>query len=241
MAKYLDYQGVSTLWNKMKSYVDTKAGGDKLAIDGSTQMQGDIEFSQLGHEGSRGLIFNVASNDYARIVAGANGFNNGYLEIATADDGTEPIYVRQYSSGKFAQLARTATLLDESGNTVFPNEVYAKNNKILATQEYVNNKISGVSGSSYKLNLLWSGNQKEAPLTPTDGRMYVISFGSGYAVIGVYINDIMAAYGGTMGLIGNERYFWRVVYYSGGLTCRKRDYNSVSESYENIKTVYEIV
>ena len=46
------------------------------------------------------------------------------MEIATADDGTEPIYVRQYS-GTFSTITRTATLLDGSGNTSFPGTVAA--------------------------------------------------------------------------------------------------------------------
>ena len=69
----------------------------------------------------RGLI---ATNDYWRVAGGATESNAGYMEIATADDSTEPIYVRQYS-GVFTTLKRTATLLDASGNTEFPGEVTA--------------------------------------------------------------------------------------------------------------------
>mgnify|MGYP001627128738 CR=1 FL=1 len=65
----------------------------------------------------------MGSNDQARIrIGGAS--NAGYIEIATADDGTEPIYVRQYT-GVFTTLTRTATLLDGSGNTSFPGTVTA--------------------------------------------------------------------------------------------------------------------
>jgi len=65
----------------------------------------------------------VGDNDFIRILAGGAS-NAGYLEIATADDGTEPIYVRQYT-GTFTSLTRTATLLDGSGNTSFPGTVSA--------------------------------------------------------------------------------------------------------------------
>lgn len=41
------------------------------------------------------------------------------MELATADDGNEPIYVRQYS-GVFTTSVRTLTLLDSSGNTSIP-------------------------------------------------------------------------------------------------------------------------
>lgn len=68
----------------------------------------------------------MAESDYFRIRVGGTGSNAGYAEIATADDGTEPIYVRQYT-GAFATLTRTATLLDGSGNTNFPGTVSAPN------------------------------------------------------------------------------------------------------------------
>ena len=67
---------------------------------------------------------NMADNDHFRILVGGTAGNAGYVEIATADDSTEPIHVRQYS-GVFATLTRTATLLDSSGNTTFPGSVTA--------------------------------------------------------------------------------------------------------------------
>jgi len=69
------------------------------------------------------LYSTIADNDFFRIrVGGAS--NSGFVEIATADDATEPIHVRQYS-GTFSTLTRTATLLDASGNTSFPGTVTA--------------------------------------------------------------------------------------------------------------------
>lgn len=46
------------------------------------------------------------------------------MELATADDGTEPIYVRQYT-GVFTTIKRTLTLLDASGNTILPGTLTA--------------------------------------------------------------------------------------------------------------------
>lgn len=66
----------------------------------------------------------MADNDYFRILVGGTASDAGYAEIATADGGTEPIYVRQYS-GAFTSLVRTAALLDEAGNTSFPGTVTA--------------------------------------------------------------------------------------------------------------------
>ena len=66
----------------------------------------------------------MALNDFFRIGIGGDN-NGGYAEIATADDGVEPIYVRQYT-GVFQNLIRTLTLLDWNGNTEFPGEVWAR-------------------------------------------------------------------------------------------------------------------
>ena len=65
----------------------------------------------------------MADNDHFRILVGGTGSNAGFAEIATADDATEPIYVRQYT-GVFGTLVRTFTLLDGSGNTVIPQSLY---------------------------------------------------------------------------------------------------------------------
>lgn len=98
--------------------------GNFLPLTGGT-LTSDLEFSNNEIGSTKGVIGTVGDNDFWRIVGGSTASNSGYLEIATADDGTEPIYVRQYSSGKFITLARTATLLDSSGNTSFPGTVTA--------------------------------------------------------------------------------------------------------------------
>jgi len=77
------------------------------------------------------LYGTMGANDQFRIRAGGAS-NAGYLEIATADDGTEPIYIRQYS-GVFTTLTRTATILDGSGNTSFPGTVSASFNGNIQT------------------------------------------------------------------------------------------------------------
>ena len=74
------------------------------------------------------LVKATMGNDDSFRIAVGGGSNNGYAEIATADDGTEPIYVRQYANGgvdNFITPTRTATLLDAGGNTSFPGKVTA--------------------------------------------------------------------------------------------------------------------
>lgn len=78
---------------------------------------------------------NSGSNDFWRIASGYEPYTaagtdsgHGFLEIAVSDDGNEPIYVRQYGGGKTnswlpENIARTATILDSTGNTEFPGTV----------------------------------------------------------------------------------------------------------------------
>ena len=81
-----------------------------------------------------GGIYGIAgSSDIYRVAGRSTASDSGYLEIATSDDGTEPIYVRQYSnnstegdpSDPFSALGlkRTLTLLDASGNTILPGSL----------------------------------------------------------------------------------------------------------------------
>jgi hypothetical protein len=85
----------------------------------------------------------MASSDNFRIrIGGSN--DAGYAEIATADNGNEPIYIRQYGSG-FTAATRTATILDGSGNTSFPGTVTAPNfngKATKATQDGSGNTIT---------------------------------------------------------------------------------------------------
>ncbi len=83
-------------------------------------------------------------NDAGWIGVGADQINAGYLEIATGDDGTEPVYVRQYNSNNTSdETARTSlknelTLLDANGNTNIPNNLQVGSLK-LRTPRYINN------------------------------------------------------------------------------------------------------
>lgn len=69
-----------------------------------------------------GIGGTMGVNDQWRIYGRSTADNAGYLEIATADDGNEPIYFRQYT-GVFRTLKRTLTLLDGSGNTNMPGSL----------------------------------------------------------------------------------------------------------------------
>ena len=89
---------------------------------GAYSMTGNIEFASAANGTFRGVVGKCGVNDYWRVVGNATADNAGYMEIATADDGTEPIYVRQYT-GAYATVTRTLTLLDGSGNTSMPGNL----------------------------------------------------------------------------------------------------------------------
>lgn len=101
---------------------------DKVTIGVTGKVASATTADKVNGNASNGGVVNLvtgtmAANDGFRIrVGGTN--NSGYAEIATKDDGSEPIYVRQYT-GDFATITRTATILDGSGNTSFPGRVTA--------------------------------------------------------------------------------------------------------------------
>ncbi len=98
---------------------------------------------------SADLVYgNMADNDQFRIRIGGTATNAGFAEIATADDGTEPIHVRQYS-GVFSSLVRTATLLDGSGNSSFPGGVTATSftGSLFGTASFATSASRAISAS----------------------------------------------------------------------------------------------
>ena len=100
--------------------------GAGLTSSGNINQNADIIMGQAGSTGVRQIRMQCGDNDFGRIAVGATASNAGWLEIATADDANEPIYVRQYS-GVFTTLSRTLTLLDASGNTTMPGTASAGN------------------------------------------------------------------------------------------------------------------
>lgn len=107
------------------------------SFNGTADISGTIRFNNVTSGLCEGIQWTCGDNDFARIKAGATGSDAGYLEIATADDGNEPIYVRQYT-GVFSTLKRTLTLLDGNGNTILPGSATAIGfNKSGSSNSYV--------------------------------------------------------------------------------------------------------
>lgn len=106
------------------------------ALDG-VGMTGDIWFQGNGNN-PRGIGGHMSQNDAWRMIGlgdknispsndSSNPNDCGYLEIATADNGVEPIVFRQYTSGNnaiFNQIVRTLFLLDSNGDTSIPGNLW---------------------------------------------------------------------------------------------------------------------
>lgn len=99
-----------------------KKAGDTMTGDLTMGGGHMIYLTQASATSTQHIRLQGGNNDYGRIAFGATAENAGWMEIASCDDGNEPIYVRQYT-GVFTSIKRTATLLDASGNTSFPGSV----------------------------------------------------------------------------------------------------------------------
>ena len=131
-------------------------------------MTGDLLFSSPGETAVRQIRLTCATNDYGRIAVGGTAANAGYMELSTADDGTEPIYVRQYT-GVYTSLVRTATLLDGSGNTTFPGTVTASSFSGSIAWGSVTGKPSTFTPASHNHSQITTvGDQRSTATTPSD-------------------------------------------------------------------------
>ena len=107
------------------------------------------------------LYSQIADNDYFRLRVGG-GSNAGWAALETADDGTEPISVAQYT-GVFSTEVRRAYLLDGNGNTSFPGTVTAAafSGNLSGTASSANTADKSahllISGSTWESNWYWNG------------------------------------------------------------------------------------
>ena len=147
---------------------DTGHTHSYLPLTGGT-LTGDLLFSTNGDTGTRQIRLVGGSNDYGRLAVGATAQNAGWMEIATADDGTEPIYVRQYTDA-YSTVTRTLTLLDANGNTSIPKTVIAMGGMAMRPTDA--NRAATGSGGIYmfKASASMSSNK------PPSGDGHIIGF-----------------------------------------------------------------
>ena len=105
------------------SYSDgryVKKAGDTMTGDLNISGGHILYMLQTSPTSTQRIHLQGGSNDYGRIAFGATAENAGWMEIASCDDGNEPIYARQYT-GVFTTIKNTLTLLDANGDTVMSN------------------------------------------------------------------------------------------------------------------------
>ena len=116
--------------NNLQASLDNKADKNHThtSFNNDININGNISFNESGTN-TREIKFKTGFDDFARIAVGAPSRDNGWLEIATSDNGSEPIYVRQYNNPRkeFATIAHEAVLLDSNGNTSFPGTITSPN------------------------------------------------------------------------------------------------------------------
>lgn len=144
-----------------------------ITNNGTLTQNGDIIINQASTTGTRQVRFQGGDNDYGRVAYGGTASNAGWMEIASCNEGNEPIYARQYT-GVFTTVKRTATLLDANGNTVFPGTVTAptftgalngtaERSKRLAANSQLTFGLNGLTYFNANLGAGTAANQNVGP------------------------------------------------------------------------------
>ena len=116
----------------------TLGSGTEDTITMNGLVAGNISFTFNDTATPRGILgkTSTGAEDFW-FVGGAEAsgtLNAGYLMLATGDDGTEPIYVRQYTGSPLSgTISKQLTLLDSSGNTTIPGTLEIDGNIIKAS------------------------------------------------------------------------------------------------------------
>lgn len=189
-----------------------------ITNNGTLTQNGDIIINQASTTGTRQVRFQGGNNDYGRIAFGGTANNAGWMEIASCDDGSEPIYARQYT-GVFTTIKRTATLLDANGNTIFPGTVTAPTftGALNGTAEWskrlaTNSQLTfGLNGLTYFNANLGAGTAANQNVGPTAQWWHILRMnhgnGSGYfADIAVPLNTSDGIY--WRRIQGGTNYGW---------------------------------
>lgn len=189
-----------------------------ITNNGTLTQNGDIIINQASTTGTRQVRFQGGDNDYGRVAYGGTASNAGWMEIASCDDGNEPIYARQYT-GVFTTVKRTATLLDANGNTVFPGTVTAPTftGALNGTAEWskrlaTNSQLTfGLNGLTYFNADLGAGTAANQNVGPTAQWWHILRMnhgnGSGYfADIAVPLNTSDGIY--WRRIQGGTNYGW---------------------------------
>lgn len=93
-------------------------------IDSTKTFNKSILFSDSGTN-KRGIQGTVGSNDFWFVGGRAVGENEGYAEISTGNNASEPVYAKQYIGSPLSTdvAARTFVILSTDGNTIAPGTI----------------------------------------------------------------------------------------------------------------------
>lgn len=192
--------------------IGTGSPTEKLQVVGNGLFGGDLLLTQSSDTGTRQVRMQCGSNDYGRIAAGATATNAGWVELASADDGNEPVYVRQYT-GTFTTIKRTLTLLDASGHSSFPGNVSISGNASAA-----NFNTSGKFTSSFNSSS-WINSVTNSALTVNNtdyGGIWCAAVKDGRVVMSTYPssnNNVYLGYATTAQITAgtnslNKQTYW---------------------------------
>ena len=114
------YGGGSTNFLTMNKNTPLMTIHQNVKVEKDLDVTGKITCANI-EACNRITVKNSKKNDTAHFFVGGTDDNDTFLEIATTDNGNEPIYVRQYHPNNV--LSHSATLLDANGNTSFPGNL----------------------------------------------------------------------------------------------------------------------
>lgn len=166
------YDATTERWRNTGIITINDTGATSVDINGSINV--DIAVKLIDNNSTsvaRGIGGKMAGSDYWNVGGysiGGLDANDGALEIATANNGNEPIYVRQYTgSGTTSDwphgntVARTLTLLDNAGNTTLPGDLTLNQNIISGSSNPItavrNNSNTNISTSALTLKVNSTG------------------------------------------------------------------------------------
>ncbi len=122
-----------------------------LEIKGDAFHDGDIVFDDSGTS-MRGIRGILRGSDQIRLAGGASASDDGFLELATAGDGNEPIKIRQYS-GDFQNIEHEIELMDAYGHTnlnyLFVQDIVASGDIVSSGMPVVHSYRESAQGAGF--------------------------------------------------------------------------------------------
>jgi hypothetical protein len=165
---FRQYTGTSTITNQvtlLDAAGNTTLPGN-LSVVGNintannitaNSFNGNLNISVSGTTTANIINTTIAGNDFFRLQVGGTGPDQGFVSLDTANDGNEPIFVRQYISTQpnpYNAINRQLTLLDANGQTLLPGNLSVAGNTTLSNLSVTGN----ITGTLVSPSLTGSSN-----------------------------------------------------------------------------------